>query len=764
MKLFFYLILSLTLSSNALAINILKVEISGNKKVSNEAILDKLSNKVGSEFKEDIVREEIQKIFDLGFFDDVTVSYEEEKEGITLKYKLLEKPIVSSIVFKGNKDVEKDDLQKELTFKPYTVLNVEEIRKSKIKLLKFYEQKGYYLASIKEVLKSVPASKEAEDGEENLEITFNVAENSKITVEKISFIGNKEISDEELKNILIIKEKTPFSWFTGGGSFLESAVDSDKERLAYYYTTKGFPQVKVFGPITHITPDKKWIYLSYSVEEGDKYTLGKLNVSSNDAIFSEQELLDKLVIKDGDDYNSMEVRRQMVEYQNLYGDKGYAFTNVIPMMDFDEVSKAVNLNFKIDKGRKVYFGEINIVGNKKTRDKVIRRELRVAEGSLYNFSKLELSKNRVKSLGFFDDVVFYQYSAKDKDGNKKDDLLNLEIRLKERDSTGQFMISAGYSTYEGILFMATIQEENFFGYGQKIVLSANISSLQNTFMISFYDPYIFDTEWTGGVDIYRTKRYVRGYNTTTFGSQMKIGHSIGEFTKAFITYKIEDQTTAWDKKLDEYFSDKKDNGVTSSGIFSIIRDERNDRLIPTDGGYDKISFEVAGAGGDKNFYRLILDKRYYKPIIWDFVFRTRLMYGVVKPYNGQELPNIEKFLIGGIDTLRGYDYLSVGPEVEASDGTMYALGGTNQILFNSELELPLIPEANIKAVLFFDAGSVFNSIASDFSLSHPLRYDWGFGFRWRSPIGPLRFEWGFPIGRREGESSSVFQFSIFPSF
>jgi len=758
----FILIFNLVFNSFLLAQQINNIQITGNKKVSNDAIYDKLINKVGQELNNKVFRVEIQNIYDLGFFEEVAIYF--NKSTNTLEYKLKEKPIVTSIIFKGNNEISNEDLEKELTFKPYTVLNIDEIRRSKQKLLKFYEQKGYYLASIREELNEIDTKDDIEAGDTSFELIFNISENSKITVQKITFIGNKNISDNEIKEILMIKEKTPFSWMSGSGSYIESAVDADKERLAYFYTTKGYPAVKVAGPITFVSPDKKFIYLSYNIEEGSKYLFGNIEVNADDYIFTKEELDEKIVLKPGEIYNSMEIRRQMIEFQNLYGDKGYAFTNVIPLMNYNETDKTVDLVFKIDKGNLAYFNEINIVGNNKTRDKVIRRELRVKEGELYNFSKLELSKTRIRSLGYFEDVVFHQYSVKDKDGNFREDSLNIEIRLKERESTGQFMISAGYSTYEGFLMMATIQEENFFGYGQRIMLSANISSLQNTFMISFFDPYIFDTDWSGGIDIYRTKRYVRGYNTTTFGFQTKVGYSIAVFTKAYITYKLEDRTTRWKDNLSKLFNEEVENGITSSTILSIVRDERDDRLIPSKGNYDKVSLELAGLGGDKNFYRLILDKRYYHPIIWDVVFRARLMYGFIKPYNNQALPISENFLMGGIDTLRGYDYLTIGPQENDNDGNPFVIGGTNQILFNTEIELPLIPEANIKAVLFFDAGSVFNSIDSEFTLSHPLRYDWGFGFRWRSPIGPLRFEWGFPIDRRQGESKTVFQFSIFPSF
>ncbi|MEI6079921.1 MAG: POTRA domain-containing protein, partial [bacterium] len=349
-----------------------KITIRGNKKITSDAVRGKLIEKEGSQFNEDLVKADIDNVFSLGYFDNVDV-YQNTDNGLELIFDLKEKPIVSSIVFEGNSDVETDDLKKQVDIKPYTVLNITDVKKAKAKLVKYYEEKGFYLVSIKEDLRPAPKDAEAELQENYLELAFKISENSKIKVNKITILGNKNIPDEQLRPILETKEQGTFSWFSGSGNYRESIVDIDRERIGYYYTTKGFPHVQVFGPITHVTPDKKWIYLTYTVEEGEKYEFGDVSAKSDDVLFTDEELKEAMKIQEGDLYNSMMVREQIITYQNMYGDKGYAFTNVVPVPTYHEDTKKVDLVFEVDKGRQVYFGKFKITGNNKTRDKVIRR-------------------------------------------------------------------------------------------------------------------------------------------------------------------------------------------------------------------------------------------------------------------------------------------------------------------------------------------------------------------------------------------------------
>lgn len=740
---------------------ITKITVRGNKKITADAIKGKLTEKEGSLFNEDLVKSDIQNIFSLGYFDNVDV-YKNEDNGFELIFEVKEKPIVSSIVFEGNSELDSDDLKKQIDIQPYTVLNVSEIKKAKVKLLKYYEEKGFYLASIKDDLRAAPQDVEAETKENYLELVFKVSENSKIKVDKVTILGNKNLPDEELKPIIETKEKGAFSWFSGSGNYRESIVDIDRERIGYYYTTKGFPHVQVFGPITHVTPDKKWIYLTYTVEEGDKFEFGDMSVKTGDVLFTDEELKEAMNIKTDEVYNSMRVREQIVTYQNMYGDKGYAFTNVVPVPTYHDDTKKVDLVFEVDKGRLVHFGKFKITGNNKTRDKIIRRELRIFEGELYNNSKKELSRDKIMSLGFFDDVTFNQYVPKGPDA--KPDTVNIDIQVKEKNSTGQFMISAGYSTYEGFITMLQVQENNFLGRGQVVTLRANLSKVAKLYYLSFYDPYFLDSNWGWGLDIFRESRQANGFETYRTGFDTRFSYPLTDFSRGYVTYKLEHSKTTWLSTLDNIFKPDVENGFASSVTFTFEHDRRNDRLNPTKGLYNAVSTEIAGLGGNKRYVKTIIDNRFYRGLFFNSVFKTRLLLGNVEPYGGKELPYSERFLMGGIDSLRGYEYLTLGPKVTASDGTQYAVGGKNEILLTAEWEFPIANQIGIRGVVFFDAGNSFNNFVSGISTDVPLRSNWGMGFRWFSPMGPLRFEWGVPINRRPNESAVVFQFMIGPSF
>jgi outer membrane protein insertion porin family len=387
--------------------NIDKISIRGNRKISSDAIKAKLLNKEGTEFNEALVRQDIENAFKLGYFDEVDV-YKNNEAGFELIMAVKEKPTVSTISFEGNSGIDSDELKKHISVQPYTVLNVAEVKRSKAQLVKYYEEKGFYLASVKEEIRPAPKDPDSDLEETFLEVVFKISENSKIKVDTITILGNKEIHDNEIKAIMESKEKGVFSWISGSGNYRESIVDIDRERIAYYYTTRGFPHAQPYGPITHDTPEKKWIYLTYTVEEGERYDFGELKVKTTDPLFTDEELEDAMKIKTGSVYNSLELRDQIVEYQNMYGDLGYAFTNVVPLPTYNEEKKTVDIVFDIDKGRKVHFGKIRITGNSKSRDKVIRRELRINEGELYNYSKKELSRAKIMALGYFDDVVFNQ--------------------------------------------------------------------------------------------------------------------------------------------------------------------------------------------------------------------------------------------------------------------------------------------------------------------------------------------------------------------
>lgn len=721
------------------------IEIQGSKKVEKEAILEKISSRKGIVLDNYLLRKDIQKIYGLKYFEWVESHHKVVKGKNILIFKVKEKPIVAKIVFEGNDEVDEDDLSSQLKTKEFSILDVNTIKLDLAALQKFYEEKGFYLANVDYELR--------EAGPENLDLVFKIKEYEKVLVKKISFFGNKAFSDSEIKGIMETREESLFSFMSGSGNFKEFNFNIDVERIKDFYKTKGYLLVNVGTPSITVSEDRKWVFISIKVTEGPQFTVRDITFQG-EVLFEESELHSKLGLKSTETYSEALLRKDVQILTEMYQDKGYAFANVLRTLHPVPGEDKVDVEFSFEKGKIAYFGKIIVKGNSKTRDKVVRRELKIYEGSMFSGTRLRESKENVNRLGFFEpgSVVFNTVSPQG-----RDDVLDVEIQVKER-NTGQISLGAGYSTATGAFLQASIAQNNFRGLGQNLSFSLNIADSNKTFNIGFTEPYLFDSKWTAGGDIFVTRdSQSTSYDYKREGFDIRVGYPIFEYTRLFMTYKFED--TQLGEVKDPTVDEDLENGIASTIKGSILRDKRNNRMEPSKGYYLSISSEFAGLGGDKEWLRNEFDGRFFHRVVGDLVFRSRLFAGKIEK-DGREIPRTELYTLGGSRNLRGYAYDEIGPKrtVQAEIG-----GITQDITFNAgaplsaytqlELEHPLAREAGLKWVLFFDAGDA--AAPGDFD----IKMDYGFGFRWFSPIGVLRFEFGYPIGEDE-DSGSQFHFDI----
>jgi len=730
---------------------IAKIEISGLKKIESDAVRAKLKTKPGDPYSSEAVRADVQSIFDMGYFYNVEVDRTVGPQGINLNYILTEKPSIVEIVYRGNEKIEKDDLVEAAGIKAYTILDLNKVREAVDKMNKLYEDKGFFLARIQSRIEEV------KKGEE-VRLIFDVKENDKVKVKKITFLGNHALTDTRLKSVMQTQEGGFFSWLSGSGAYKQEAFDRDVSVLNYLYFNEGYIQVKIDRPQVYVTPDKKSVYITFHVDEGEQFSVGKVDYSG-DLLFSKEELAEATEIQKANIFVYETLQKDLKTLQYKYGDLGYAFVNVIPRTTVREKERLVDINFEIEKGQKVYFGDIIVTGNTKTRDKVVRRELRVREGELYNETRKQKSIENVKRLGYFSDVVFNTSTDPD-----QPTVLNVDIQVKER-STGTIQVGAGYSTVGGFLFQGQVTQTNLFGRGQTIGISVEINQVASTYNLGFTEPYFFDTEWSVGFDAYKTRRQLSAYEENKVGGDVRLGHPLGlEYLMGYLTYKLENTNINLARPEDEViYPTATANGVTSSVTGSLVYDRRNDRWIPTNGYYGSISLEQAGVGGDKVYTKGFSTGRFYKPVFWGLTWRNNLTYGFITAPQDRQPPFNELFLLGGPNSLRGFSWFTVGtrrlapPPATGGPAVLVPYGGKQELFYQSEIEFPLISEAQIKGVLFYDIGN-----AEDVIVLKELRNDVGFGFRWFSPIGPLRFEWGFPLDRKAelGEQFSNFEFSI----
>ena len=723
---------------------IAEIRVVGNKKIEEAAVRAKLITAPGQYVDAEVLRKDVQSLFDMGYFNNIQVKEEFTSRGVVLTFIFSEKPIIGEVAFTGNEEIDDDELNETALLKPYEILNITQIQEAAEKIQKLYEDKGFFLARVRYKLEDIKVEEN-----EAKRVTFEIRENDKVEVKKITFLGNEHLKDGYLMDRIQTKEGGLFSFISGGGAYKQEVFDQDMRILNFLYFNEGYVQVKIDRPEVYVTPDKKSVFITIRIQEGEKFDVGKVDFSG-DLLFEEKELYEAIELDEGGTFVSEKLQKDIRALTAKYGDLGYAFTNVIPRTRIRQKERLVDVTFEFDKGHKVYFGEINVVGNSKTRDKVVRRELRIVEGELYNETLKRESIANVRRLGFFEEVNFNPSTPPD-----QPDRLNMEIQVKER-NTGTIQVGAGYSSFSGFIFNGQVRQTNFLGKGQNLGVTLNLSKNDSAFSINFTEPYFLDTNWSLGFDAFKTERTFTDFTEEKTGGAIRVGHPIAKYLKGFIRYKLDDTNLELDSSADEnLFPVETVNGITSSLRFSLQYDKRNDRFQPSAGIFSEASVEYAGLGGDLNYTKFLGNFKYFKKLFWSVVWRNNISYGLIRSNDSNDPPFNELFRLGGSNSLRGFDFFSIGKKKADEDGELQVFGGTQQIFLQTELEFPLIPEAGIKSVFFIDAGEA----EDDFSFTE-LRSDMGFGFRWFSPIGPLRFEWGFPIAKRAGESSVNFQFAI----
>lgn len=763
------------------ALTIAKIEVAGNRKIETDAILARVKSKVGGEYLAETIREDIQSIFKTGYFYDITVSQETHGTQTDITYTVVEKPTLSEVTFEGNSELKTDELLEQSGLKAYEIFNMNKIREGVDKLQKFYEEKGYFLARIEPVIETVKEG-------ETVKLTLKIKENDKVKVKQILFLGNRMLKDGFLKDRLETKEGGFFSFLSGSGSYKLDIFDRDMMRLRYVYFNEGYVQVKIDRPQVYVSPDKKSITISIRIEEGEQYDVGEIDFAG-DILFPREELFESIQINKRKVYSHEVLQKDLGELQAKYGDLGYAFANVIPRTRINEKERKVDITFEFDKGNKVYFGHINVVGNSKTRDKVVRRELKVREGELYHETRKRKSQENVQRLGFFDEVNF-----KTSTPVETPDILNIDITVKER-NTGTVQLGAGYGSATGFSLQGSVNQTNFLGKGQKLGAGLSMSKDYSVYNFNFTEPNVNDTDWSAGFDGYQSQSDRYDYREQRVGGAVRLGHPIEDNLNAILRYKYEkinlDPVYAVTPNGQSYmltdysiFPIEKSSGDAGSVTGILEYDTRNDRFSPSAGTYASTSLEYVGVGGNLHYTKGSAGGKYFQKLFWEVTWRNNFTYSYLLPQNGANDPPVnERFLLGGPYSLRGYRFLRVGKTafsqdtynrlVRQSNGAAnqwgYSrtdsearllatkpFGGTKQLLYQMELEFPIIAEAQIKGVVFYDVGQAEDNISMDNFYS-----DVGFGFRWFSPIGPLRFEWGFPMRSADNSPDPVvFEFSI----
>jgi outer membrane protein insertion porin family len=715
-----------------------KILIEGNRAIEESAIRAQIKVKEGDAFSPSEVREDLKTLYLMGFFQDVRVEKRDWGRGKALVFMVEEKPIVKEVVFTGNKEIKTSDLLDVVDLKPRSVLNLNAVKENVNKILKKYREEAYFTAEVQYELETTPRKGE-------VIVHFRVKENEKSYIRKISFSGNVHCSDAILKKQLPeTKEEGWFSWFTKAGIYKEDILERDLDAIVAFYFQKGFIQVKVGKP--KVTIDKEGIGITIPVEEGLQFKIGKVDIRG-DLISPKEQMLKRIPVYVGEIFNRDNVRESLTYLTDLYADQGYAFVDVSPITVPHKDQPLVDLTFEIRQGAKVYFERINILGNSKTRDRVIRRDLLAVEGDLYSLTAIKRSRDQLNRLGYFKEV-----NINTKKGSA-DDKMVVNVQVEEA-PTGSLSGGVGYSSIDKLVTVLSISQNNLFGRGQRLAATAQFGAISRNYNISFIEPRLFDTQVLVGADIFNTFRDYDDYSVKKTGGLVRFGYPIVEQVRGNLQYKYEeDDVSNIQPGSSDIVKDAEGNSTTSSISGSLRRDTRNHPLDPTRGSDNTLSVEYAGGflGGSNEFTRYIFNSAWAVTPFYNLTFAARGRIGYI---TGDNIPLYELFRLGGMYSVRGFKTWSIGPKDENGE----TIGGNKELLFNFEMLYPIAKEINLKGLIFFDAGNAWAK--GDPYQPADLRTSVGFGFRWMSPVGPLRIEWGYNLKPKSGEDQSAWDFTI----
>ena len=722
------------------------IKIEGNKRVDNSTFLYYIKSRAGEPLSRTQISKDIEQLYSLGQFKDIRVETRERLNGLELVFFVEEIPSIGDVILYGTHEVSEEDIREKIGLRRGTTFQEYMIKEAKEKVKLLYQEKGFFFVEIDTVSKK--------SAENLMNIHMRISEGKKVGIKEIRFSGNKIFSAGDLKDQMETNAESWISFIDESGIYKKDILRLDMFRLEGYYQDNGYIRVRILEPKININKKNKEISIFISIEEGARYRVGKISTEANE-IISEDEILKSIQIKSKDIYSMSKVRAGVLKIAELYSERGYAYADVNPVVKVNDKTRTVDLSIEIDNGRKVYVGEISVIGNTRTLDRVIRREFRLMEGELFDSVKLKRSKQRINNLQFFEDVKI------DTRRGKESDLIDIITTVTER-PTGSINVGAGFSSNENLIFNAGISQNNFLGRGQRVVFSTNLSSRRTDFNLSLTDPRIFDTEILGGIDAFNRKTDYFSYKAKTTGGGVRFGKSLSEFDWIGINYKYDDiEITDVSSTTGNAYL-KNGSRVTSRISPTFINDTRDDFLNPSSGSRHVVRFGLAGLGGAK-FHKMNYEGSYYRPLVGKLVGMVHGTISWADGYGDENLPIFERYYMGGPRSLRGYTIKNIGPKDDKGN----PLGGNQSLLLNLELQYPFTK--GLRGFAFYDRGNLYGG-GNDVSTTSTtwdlgkMRDSIGAGVRFMSPMGPLGFAYGIKLDQATGEQSGEFHFSAGNSF
>lgn len=717
----------------------------GNTRIDTGAILQKIATKPGDLYDPVVLREDIKSVFSMGFFDNVEVEVEDESDGKAVVFRVVEKPLINEVVITGAAAIKEQEIRDAAGITANSIINPAKVNEAAEKIRELYKSKGYYTAEVQSSIENT------EDGASI--VRFDIQERDKVVIRQVNFSGNEHFSDGDLRDAIQTSTRSWWiSWLTGSGILRMDVLHQDMERITAFYHNHGYLDAKVGEP--EVAHQDNGLSITFPVEEGQRYRLGTVDIRG-DLIKDKTEMLRTLKIRDEEYLNRQTMREDIVRLTDLYAEQGYAYTEINPRINKAPTGNRIDLVLDINQGPVVYVNRVEIQGNTRTRDNVIRRDIALEEGSKFDSKALRTSTQKLNRLDYFESVNITPKPT------MREDLLDVVVDVKEK-PTGQFAVGAGYSSSDNLLFMGEISERNLFGTGNRLALQANTSGKSTRYNLRFTNPRIYDSQVSGSLEGYDWKREYDDYTRDTLGAGFNIGHPLFEEWRIYYGYSISDTDLSDIKpNASSVILRSKDIHVISEGELSLVRDTRDKYFSPTKGSRNSITVAYAGGplGGDAEYTKVEGSSSWYFPMVWQTVFHVKGAAGQAFENKDDKLPVYEHFYLGGMNSIRGFESAKISPRDPI---TGERIGGDKMWYVNLGILFPLVKDMGLDGEIFTDFGNVYD-VDDDWDFSEYKKAA-GFGINWASPLGPLRMALGFNLDKKEGEDSSTWDFSIGGTF
>ncbi len=725
------------------------IRVEGTQRIEPDTVRSYMGISAGDPFAADRIDKALKNLFATGLFADVTF----QRDGNTLVVKVVENPIINQIAFEGNDHIEDKDLTAEVQLKPRTVLTQSRVQADVTRILDLYRRSGRFAATVEPKVINLDQNR--------VNLVFEINEGKKTEVRRISFVGNKAFSDGDLRGAILTQESAWYRFLTTNDTYDPDRLQVDREKLRDFYLGEGYIDFKVISAVAELSPEQDAFYITFTIDEGPRYKLGKVEIKTSLKDLDPKALRSLVTTTEGDWYDQGDVDRTVQALNDQLGSLGYAFVDIQTRLDRDPKKKSVNLTYDINEGPKVYVERIDIKGNVRTLDKVIRREFRLAEGDAFNTAKLRRTRTRIQNLGFFSNI-----DIKNIPGSAPDKTV-IEVNVEEQ-STGEFSVGVGYSTNDGPLGLAGIRERNLLGKGQDLSLNGTLSGIRSQVQLSFTEPYFLDRPLSVGFDLFDTRTNATNteFTENDIGGTVRAGYDVTEYLHHTLRYTLSSQDIT-DVSSTASLAIQQEQGYNLNSVIGseFLYDRRDNRFDPSKGYYIRLRNELSTAPGDFSYLATRLGGGYYFPLTKSSSVVAGLTgeIGHIQDL-GKPVFISNSFQLGG-NTFRGFQSSGIGPRDQVSQDS---LGGKDYAIGTFQVSFPVgLPEEyQVRGHAFTDFGTLTNTDANVGTIedSAALRVTAGVGVLWKSPFGPIAIDVAFPILKQSFDLTQLINFSVGTSF